>query len=193
MPRPCEAEGHYRAKIVDFGLKEFESKAVAVSLRAHLLARLNEEGEWDDISRSEIEATGEVWVVKKDGTINDIGVQALANHAGWDADLASIAEQTWMPLPCLVTVKANEYKGETTFKIAFVNSWEWTPRGMSNISKKRALELQEKYGSALRAFKSDRPVQHPAEWESQTIGRDDVGTMHWPSGTVDPGEEEIPF
>ena len=166
MPRPCEAEGHYRAKIVDFGLAEFDSGAVAINLKAHLLACRNEaEDDWDDISRSEIEAVGQVWIIKKDGTPNETGLQSLVNHAGWNADLGSIIERTWQPMLCQVTVKADEYKGDVRYKIAFVNSWEWAPKGMSNISKKRALELQEKYGAVLKTFRPEPGTRqrHPAE------------------------------
>ncbi len=182
--RPIETEGNFQAKIIQYALNEAESGALAIHIRAHILAH-HESGEWLDDTDTEIIAEGDIWIIKKDGTPNEPGVQSLVNHAGWDTCLESIVEETWTPLPCVVTVRSDEYKGVTRHKIAFLNSWSWQPRG--NVSKQRARQLQEKYGQELALFRppdSERP-SHPAEVPVPAPAHD---YTNYP-----PGGEQIPF
>ena len=173
MPRPCEAEGHYRAKITEYGLAEMDSGAVCVKLQAHLLQRWNDEGEWEDISKSEIYCRGDIWVLTKSSKVNEPAVQSLVNHAGWDASLESILEQTWQPINCRVDVKKETYKDVDRYKIAFLNAWDKEPGGIGNVSRKRLGELQDLYGEELRKFRA-APGTQPAyqETEYQHLSQD---------------------
>lgn len=118
----CKQEGFYRISITEYGLKEAESGALAVSIRAKLIQCWQNE-EWVNWDHYDQEADGDVWVVKKDGTPNEGAIHSLAQWAGWDGDMQSLVNANWQPLKCQCQVKREDYKGETRFKIAFLNDW----------------------------------------------------------------------
>lgn len=151
MFQPVNCEGTFKAQIESYGLKEMESGSVAVSIRAHLLDLWNGEG-WEPWGDSNVEAAGDLWIVKKDGTLNSGQVEALIKCAGWDGNLESIVNETWRPTQCQVVVKADEYQGQTRYKIAFINDLNRTPGMMGNVDAGKAKELQARHGAALRAL-----------------------------------------
>lgn len=165
---PCEVEGHYRIKITETGLKEMQSGAVAISLKAHILEAWQDD-EWADISHLENEIEGDVWIITKEGATNDSAVESLVKWAGWNGDLASVLDGSWMPLPCQTQVKREDYKGNTRFKLSFINDWNRTPRGMTNVSPEQVGALLSKYGRDLKAV-ADRArvngTQSPAKAHS---------------------------
>lgn len=144
-------EGTFNATIMEFGLKEMDSGSIAIAIRA----TLNEawDGtEWQPWDQYEVEAEGDVWVVKKDGTINQGAAESLMKYAGWDGNLESITDGSWQPTKCSVTIKHEEYKGVHRYKIAFVNEWGKVPGALSNVKPEKAKELQSRFGSQLRAL-----------------------------------------
>lgn len=152
MSQPVDREGQFRADIIAYGLKEMESGAMSVSIRAKL-TQFYDGVEWLPWEEYGMEAEGDIWIVKKDnGGLNSNGVQSLVNHAGWDGNMESIVNETWQPSACQVAVKREEYKGNVRFKIAFVNDWNRTPGAMSNIDAAKAKELQARFGAQLRAI-----------------------------------------
>lgn len=194
----CQLEGHYRAKIIDYGLKEMkDSGAVAVTIRCALLAR------FEQISGDEtgwVEATepttcdGDVWIISNADKRNapiEVNIQALINHAGWDGELASVVEQTWKPWPCQVTVKGEAYKGRVYYKASFINSWNAEPHsGLNKVTATKLRELELRYGDTLRGYRPDEPVKPPVvapdpnDWQPPAP-RD---YLDYP-----PGGEDIPF
>lgn len=148
---PCDREGSFRATITAFGLKQMESGAISVAIKA-TLTELFSDGVWHPWAEYEMEAEGDQWIVKRDGNLNQGAAEALIRHAGWDGNMESIVGETWQPTPCQVTVKREEYEGKARFKIAFVNAFDRTPGGLSNIDAAKAKELQARFGGQLRAI-----------------------------------------
>lgn len=152
MSMPCDREGIFRAVIVEYGLKEMDSGAIAVSIKASLKDLWNN-GDWAEWAQYEMEAEGDLWIVKKDsGGPNKSQIEALCRCAGWDGNLESIVAGTWQPTPCQVVVKRDEYKGNVRYKIAFVNAYDKTPGALSNVDDTKARELQTRYGAQIRAI-----------------------------------------
>lgn len=151
MSQPCDREGTFRGVINGYGLKEMDSGAVGVALRVLLTQMWNGE-EWIGWSEYDMEAEGDVWIIKKVGAVNEAAAQSLIKFAGWDGNLLSITEETWEPKPVAVVVKRDEYEGKTRFKIAFVNDHERTPGGLSNVDAAKAKELNTRFGAQLRAL-----------------------------------------
>jgi hypothetical protein len=149
--QPVDREGTFQAEIESFGLKEMESGSIAISIRANLTACWSGEG-WDSWSEYMMDAQGDLWIVKKDGTLNSPQVEALMKHAGWDGNLESIINETWKPTPCQVVVQKDSYKGVDRYKIGFINDLNRTPGAMSNVDAAKAKELQARYGAQLRAL-----------------------------------------
>jgi hypothetical protein len=147
----CDRAGNFRAIILEYGLKEMDSGAVAVSLHVKL-TELFDNGEWHEWEQFDMECFGDVWIIKKDGAINEKASESLMRHAGWDGNIDSIVSEAWKPMPCQVVVNKEEYQGRTSFKVAFINDYSRTPGQMSNVTPDKARELQNRFGSQLRAL-----------------------------------------
>ncbi len=176
MPTACDREGNFKAEIVGYGVKEMESGSVSISLRARLREWFSN-GEWHPWEEFDMEAEGDIWIVKKDGSANEPAVLSLANCCGWDGDLSSIVNETWQPTRCQVVVKKDEYKGNVRFKIAFLNDHDRTPGGMSNLTPDKARALTSRFGPQFRAIvgtpapKASPPTPYtkPADVEGEKI------------------------
>lgn len=151
--QPCDREGHFRAAITDAGLKEMESGAIAVAIKATLLECWDQNAQaWVPWAEYEMEAEGDLWIVKKTGEINQGPAQSLIQFAGWDGNLESIINESWRPTECQVVVKRDEYEGKSRLKISYVNDRDRVPGGLSNVNADKARELQSRFGSQLRAI-----------------------------------------
>lgn len=155
MSQPVDREGVFRGTISAYGLKEMESGAVAVAIKV-TLSQMWTGNEWCDWAQYEMEAEGDIWIVKKVGSINQAAAESLINYAGWDGSLLSILEETWQPKPCAVVVKREDYEGKTRYKVSFVNDHERTPGGMSNVSAEKAKELNTRFGAQFRALAGNK-------------------------------------
>jgi hypothetical protein len=154
MPTDIDRVGDFQACIYEYGLQEYDSGAVAIAAKATISAMWNPDAEsWDDWTSYDVEALGYLFIVKKDGTVNDKQVDALVNHCGWDGNIASIINATWQPTPCQVKIAPNTYNGETTYRISFLNAFDRVPGGsFGNVDVVKAKELEARHGAALRAI-----------------------------------------
>lgn len=201
MSIECDREGTFRAKIIDFGLREYESGAIAAMLRAQLTDLWDPETkEWVRWSEYDMQAVGPIWLVKKDGSLNDNGCQSLVRCAGWDGDFDSIVNLTWHPTPVQVVTKANEYDGNVTYPITFVNQYDREPGSISNLSPEKAKALKSRFGSQLRALvgtEQNRQAPKPAGKPPAPPKKQPVAAAAAkPNPTYDgapPPEDEVPF
>lgn len=157
--QPCDREGTFRGLIVEYGLKEFESGAVAVKFRAELTEVYDiATGEWIPWQEYQMEVQGDAFVVKKDGTLNDTTVNALVNHAGWSGSFHSISDTTWKPTPCQFAVKSEVYNNKTYYKAAFVNGFDDIPGGgaLPQLEPAQAKVLDTRFGAQLRALTGNK-------------------------------------
>lgn len=161
----ADREGTFRAEILDYGVKKFESESVAIGLHVKLTELYSfENKEWHPWAEYGQEAYGDVWVIKKDGTTNDRAAESLMRNAGWDGSLLTIAEGTWRPTPCQVVLKKEEYKGNVSYKVAFVNAFDAVPGSgaMGNVDDDGVKALEARYGSAFRALQGNVARNKPA-------------------------------
>lgn len=153
--QPVNREGTFRIVPQSYSLFKTDNGAVAVNLKARIIACW-EEGEWKDWEPYECEVDGSLYVVKNDGKLNTTQAESLIKHAGWDGKFDSITEGTWKPLACGATVKRDSYRseksGEEVFSISWINSYEYSPGGGGNVDAAGIKELNNQYGSQLRAL-----------------------------------------
>lgn len=153
MSQSIDREGDFRGQIVSYGIFEAESRAVAIGITVAIEEMFNREtGEWENWRDYDVQAEGNIWIIKKTSEPNEKQVAALVEYAGWDGSVLSIENGTWKPTPCGFSVQADAYKDQTRYRIAWVKSYNATPGGGSNVDSKRAKELQSQYGSTLRAI-----------------------------------------
>lgn len=153
----CDREGVFRAELLDYGLKEMESGSVAVSVHCKLTEIWDDQNKaWADWREYDMEAFGDVWIVKKDGTTNDKAAESLMRYAGWSGSLVAVSDGSWKPTPFQVTISKEVYKDQASFKIAFVNDYDRTPGGvMSNVTPDKVKALEARFGAPLRALSAN--------------------------------------
>lgn len=187
MGNKIDRTGIFRAEIVEYGLREMESQAVAVAVRAKILEAWNPEKEtWDDWQQYEVEATGLIWVVKKNGSMNQNQAEALMKHCAWDGSFNSIYDKTWRPTPCQIVVTRDDYKDQERFRISWINDFDRTP-GVSNIDEDQVRQLQVQHSASLRAMAANvrrnapvpegRPPAPPDEVEALAADMKDNGVQ----------------
>ena len=205
MGTPIDREGHFRARIVEYGMcqaSDAASQSVGVQIKVALTEMWDPDREgWMSWSEYDQEATGTLWIVKKDGTLNDMACRSLVQNAGWDGDIYKIADSKWEPTECQVTIKAEEYRGRTQYKVSFVNDYNRVPGSMGTLDESTVKSLKNQHGSALRALfattkansapkpegKPEAPPKPPAKRPppaGSSVGIPDEGA---------PPQDEVPF
>jgi len=151
MSIQCDREGSFQGRILEYGLKEFESGAVAITIKA-ALDKISNGEHWEDWEQYDMEAIGSLFIIKKDnGGVNNQQVESIVLATGWDGSLNSVVHGTWQPTPCQFVIKSETYKNVLQFRIAFINEHDRIPGGLSNVDIDKAKALEAKYGSSLRA------------------------------------------
>lgn len=149
MPQEITQEGTFRGRIVQYGLQEAKSGAVAAWIKV-AVDEVYDNGEWGDWREYQVEAEGYIWIVGKDGELNKKACESLVRNAGWDGRFEAIEDQEWNPTPIGISVKADTYEGNTRYRIAFVNHFESTPGG--GLGADAVKKLSARYSSQLRAL-----------------------------------------
>jgi hypothetical protein len=155
VPQPLNQDGTFRGQIIGYGLNE-SAKTGSVSL--YVKARITEawdfgEKSWTDWREFEVEAEGNLNIVKKDGAgPNEKQVASIVAATSWDGSLTSLATNQWQPPECQFSVKADVYEGVTRYKIDWMNPYDATPGGGGNVDADKAKALDAKYGSQFRAL-----------------------------------------
>lgn len=154
MPQ-LEQAGTFRGEIIRFGVQSAESgaKSVAIVVQIH---EIWEDGQWHDWREYGMEVGGNLWLVKKDGSLNEQTARNLVEAAGWDGNFVKISNGTWEPKPVSIVVEADEYKGNVRYRIAWVNPYESVPGGAGNMTPDEAKQLDNLFGAQLRALVSSQ-------------------------------------
>lgn len=203
MSVAADRAGSFKAEIIEYGIFEADSGAVSVNIVAKLLEMWDGEQwqPWD----YDMEAEGGIWVVKKDGKLNDKSVESLMRYTGWNGDIESVVNKTWTPTRCQVVLNEDTYNGVTRYKISFVNGYDSTPGGkVGNVTPDKAKQLAGKYGSQLRALfgnvkrstpapSGDRPAPPPGKLPGVDSAKTRSANKQLSEAAAGNGDEEIPF
>lgn len=168
MTTELDRAGTFRGRIVEYGLVEVESGAKAISLVAEIDDAWDQEmSQWADWREYRVVARGAVWVIKKDGTLNQRAVESLIQQAGWNGDLVAVVNGEWTPKPCQFEIKAEapsekNKRTETAYRIAWLNAYDRVPGAVGNVTPERAKELQAQYGASFRALAGNAVRNAPA-------------------------------
>jgi hypothetical protein len=150
-----DREGNFRGRVLSYGIQESSSsKSVAVAMRVAIDEAYNHETDsWDDWRGHNVCAWANSWIVKANGDVNEKAVESLAKATGWGGTLQEVMDQTWQPDACQFVVRGEEYKGNTTYKVAFLNPYD-APigGGLNKIDADKAKALQTQYGSKFKAI-----------------------------------------
>ena len=151
---PIDRPGNVRGQAISIGLREENSGAVGLAIKAHVWEFWNADTqEWEDWRPHNVEVDGVVWLVKKaNGGINENGFKSVCAYMGWDGDFEKIPTGEFKPTPCQFQIGSDEYKGQTRYRIEFVNDFNSTPGNTANVDLNKAKQLSARYGSMARAI-----------------------------------------
>ena len=202
MAEPLTQAGTYRGDVTDYSLQKYDSGAQAIRLTVLVKEVWNgEDDEWQDCTGWDMETKGNVFIVKKDGTINSRGAESLIQHAGWPGDVMAVLNRTWQPTPIQVTVGEEEYKGEVSYRINWINEYDRKP-GSGNVSPEEAQRLQDRHGAAFRALAGNqarnapKPAggpQKPPETQSTSPPAKPLDPNAVLQEAAEEGKDKIPF
>jgi hypothetical protein len=168
--------GKYLGTIFKRGYeRSTKSEAMAYTMRVMLEEHLDDDGTTTPLDgKHEMDAY--VWVVRGDGTENELGDEGLRQATGWDGSFEQwIENDNWKPTRVQVTVGEDEYKGVTRLKI------QWVERiGGKDIFAKKSESAAEKFKRDLAAAKE----------RSKDINRQAKADAEPPAKA---GPEEVPF
>lgn len=148
--RRLDRAGIFRARPLSWRMRNSDSsQAVAVSMEFLILEQLDG-SKWASWSEyEEHNVYGDYYVVKKDGSVNATIVEQLVISLGWSGDLRDLAKAV-PDVVVQITVKADEWGGQTRFKAEWLNPGDYVPQ--SNAASTGSLDAaQARFGSLLRA------------------------------------------
>ena len=161
MSNPLQQAGTFRGVIYRYCFPDYKRKEGSQSQAIRVTFQIQQAwdadiNEWVDWTEYDLEVESDLWVIKKDGTINNIPTEALITHAGWNGDLTAIFDGTWQPRPCQIVVKCEvdpTLKYDDKYKIDYVNAWDSIPgSGNAVLDANQVKALASRYGSQFRAL-----------------------------------------
>jgi hypothetical protein len=198
MSYACDRAGTFRGRMTAPALLKGKdpSKSVGIAFIAQLREMWDfDANQWVPWSEYQQEAEGAVWIVKKDGSVNQLAVDSLVNCVDWSGNLCDIPDGTFVGGDCQFLIKEETYRDETMFKVAFINPYDSIPGGGGNMSADEARLVQSQIGSQLRAIASSvkRGAKKPDAGSKPPAPPKTRPPVNAPVSVEAGGDGEIPF
>ena len=152
--------GRFRVEPTEWSVREAPSGAVGVGISFLVIEEWDtDQEEWRDWREFEpYRVRGTWWVVKRDGSISQNGVDQLSSTFGWDGTLETIRQSGKPRGRAQVQVTPDEYRGKTEFRAEWLHGWDADPTSSAGgVNEARGKELDTRFGSLLRAAASGAP------------------------------------
>ena len=157
--------GRFRVEPIEWAVREAPSGAVGVGISFRVLEEWDtDQEEWRSWGEYEpYQVRGTWWVIKRDGTISQNGIDQLSGTFGWDGDLKTIGKSPPKG-KAQVQVAPDEYRGKVEFRAEWLHGYDDDPTSSTGgVNESRGKELDTRFGSLLRAAASSSPkVKAPA-------------------------------
>ena len=173
MPQLRET-GRFRAEILDYSFQEAkESAAISIVLAFKICEKF--EGETWQTRKDDSRVYGNVWIVKRDSTINQQAQQNLMESTGWDGEIESILSKTWKPWPCQISVEENLFQRKVSYRVSWINHWDSEPTaGLRQLDNTAKTSLKNKYSAQLRASAAAITKQLGKVDETEKQGKEEM-------------------
>ena len=157
-------EGLFHAHPVAIGVGETrEKKLVQVVIQYRLFEELLD-GQWTDCAGEHMEITGYHILEKKDRSLNESTIEALKTALGWDGRdpfwLQDSAE-TLSQQPVQVKLAMEEYNGQQSLKVAFLNPYGSRIGGVPKADDDFRRSVSNRLGAKFRAHAGGTPANPP--------------------------------
>ena len=170
MSKVMTEPGIYRARIIASNVEEKDTGSVRFGAQYEAY-QYKEGGQWHDLDTPET-IFGDVWIVKKDGTLNDQSIKRLMEAIEWDgASFSALADTDWSGTEVQITVGEEEYEGKVRPKMQWLNHRDFEG-GMKSSDATTLGSLDNRFGSQLRALSggAKKPAQAtPKDGQAATM------------------------
>lgn len=142
--------GRYIARPRDWTVKDEGPGKPVTFVCSYDLLQFFHDGSWVQVS--DLGITGYHYVIKKDGTGNEMTIKALRDSLGWYGNISALANTNWSDAEVQLTLKQEEYQGKPQIKVGFINPRDYVPGVVEHSDPQTIQSLDAKYGSMLRAM-----------------------------------------
>lgn len=167
MSMVLKTTGEYRGPIFDYALiekkndkGEFNGLSLSIKISASEVWMTPEGATaptWLDCSSWDAHGEGYIVLISKAGKVNENQINRLIKYTNWDGDFQSMADHAWEPRPVRFDIQQNEYNGEVSYRINWINAFDSEPGGAGgNVDADRAKALNSQYGAAIRALRGNQ-------------------------------------
>jgi hypothetical protein len=192
-----DREGIFKARPLQWRVYQAkEGQSVAIAVEYRITAQLDGK-EWSDWSGfDEVRCWGRHNVIKRDGTPNTAMCQQLAISLGWGGSLREVVGGPPPDIEVQITVKAETYNGQTSYKADWINPGDYVPQA-GGADEQEVGQLEARFGSLLKAAASKAKTagKTPPKIASKTPASTAPFQVAEPSepGKTTPDYGDIPF
>lgn len=169
MPMKCDRAAEFRGDILGAALNKAPNTASTfVDLKCRVRDYWNPVSKaWEDWTGYEMDAFGSLCIIKRDGTLHEMQVNALLDHAGWDGEFGSFGNENFQFKPVRFQTKERTFTKDgqtvTVYEVEFINAYDSTPGGAlrSNVQENDVKALSAQFGGAIRALKGNAQRNAP--------------------------------
>jgi len=154
-------EGLFNAHPVDIGVDETgPNKLATCIINFRLYEELQPGGEWADCAGENFDITGYFYLEKRDGSVNQITIDALKAALGWDGrDPFWLQETDLAGHPVQLKLGFEEYAGKKRLKVQYLNPYGSKGGGaVSKADESTKSTIRNRLGSKLRALAGPAPA-----------------------------------
>lgn len=164
--------GTFMVRPLSWGLQKKQTGSVQMVIEYMILAQFDD-GQWVDWSGFEDHSiTGYHNIVKKDGSVNTMQVELLAESIGWDGNMEAV--KTGPPAAvCQIDCRYEEYNGKESLKVAWIAHGDRIP-GQNVAPPEVVDDLSKVYGTLMRAS-AGSAKREPMALPAKKAGTDDSG------------------
>ena len=155
--------GRFQVQPLEWWLRESAGGAVGVSIVFLVIACWEPHADdpngapaWQDWSEyGPYRTGGTFWVVKKDGSVNQSGVDQLKAVFGWDGNIGQFYQAVPEGVKAQIDVTLEEFKGQQSYRANWLYPFDAPVGGGAGMaSEEKGREINNRFGSLLRAAAS---------------------------------------
>ena len=154
-----DREGLFHAYPAEVGVDETGPNDLATAIIRFRIFEELKDGQWADCFDESLEITGYFYLECRDGSLNNVTIDALKAATGWDGrDPFWLQETDLSEKPVQVKLGFETYNDKTRIKVQFLNPYGSTGGGVSKADDAKKATIRNRLGSKFRSVAGPAPA-----------------------------------
>jgi len=154
-----DREGLFHAYPAEIGVDETGPNDLATAIIRFRIFEELKNGDWLDCFDEGLEIVGYFYLECRDGSLNNISIDALKAAMGWDGrDPFWLQETDLSESPVQVKLGFETYNDKTRIKVQFLNPYGSTGGGVSKADDTTKATIRNRLGSKFRSVAGPAPA-----------------------------------